>query len=102
MHNQSLSLESASARSDNSFFSILDTDAFADYELYFPYEEEFNWENVNTFAMSGLHLERGSSDAHLFDRTTGTYDDDEIIVDDDYAYKKPTILTSWNRREILG
>ena len=94
MHNQSLSLESASASSDNSFFSILDTDAFADYELYFPYEEEFNWENVNTFAMSWApeNLERGSSDAHLFDRTTGTYDDDEIIVDDDYAYKKPTIV----------
>lgn len=93
MHNQSLSLEGASASSDNSFFSILDTEAFADYELYFPYEEEFNWENVDTFAMSWApeNLEKGSSDAHLFDRTTGTYDD-EIIVDDDYAYKKPTIV----------
>ncbi|MDG0967705.1 MAG: hypothetical protein P8N93_05230 [Flavobacteriaceae bacterium] len=94
MRNQSLSLEGASASSDNSFFSILDTDAFADYELYFPYEEEFNWKNVDTFAMSWApeNLERGSSDAHLFKRTTGTYDDDQIIVDDDYAYKNPTIV----------
>ena len=94
MRNQSLSLEGASASSDNGFFSILDTDAFVDYELYFPYEEEFNWDNVETFAMSWApeNLEKGSSDAHLFNRTTGTYDVDQIIVDDDYAYKKPTIV----------
>lgn len=94
MQAQSLSSDGATASANNSNFSILDTDAFEDYELYFPYEEKFDWNKVNTFAMSWapMNLEKGSSDAYLFDRATNAYGNNKIIVDDDYAYRRPTIV----------
>lgn len=92
IHN--MSVQGASASLGGGASSIFDSDAFAKHEIYFPYEEEFDWEKVNTFAMSWApkNLERGSSDAHLFDVSTKTYSKDPIRVDDDYAYRKPVAL----------
>ena len=72
--------------------SIFDTDAFAKHEVYFPHEEEFDWEKVNTFTMSWApkNLERGTLDAHIFN--VNTYSKEQIRVDDDYAYRKPVAL----------
>jgi len=92
IHN--MSVEGATASLDGGASSIFDSDAFAKHEVYFPYEEEFDWEKVNTFAMSWApkNLERGSSDAHLFDVNTRIYSKEPIRVDDDYAYRKPVVL----------
>lgn len=73
---------------------IFQTDAFSNYELYFPYEDEFDWGKVSHYAMSYApeNLERGTSDAFVYETATGTRDDRPILVDDDYAYENPTIV----------
>lgn len=92
IHN--MSVEGASASLGGGASSIFDTEAFANHEVYFPYEEEFDWDKVDKFAMSWApeDLERGSSDAHLFNVNTKTYSKEPIRVDDDYAYRKPVVL----------
>ena len=92
IHN--MSVQGASASLGGRASSIFDTDAFAKYEVYFPYEEEFDWEKVKKFAMSWApkNLERDTSDAHIFNVNTGTYSKERIRVDDDYAYRKPVAL----------
>ena len=92
IHN--MSVEGATASLSRGASSIFDSEAFAKHEVYFPYEEEFNWEKVDQFAMSWApkNLERGSSDAHLFNVNTKTYSKEPIRVDDDYAYRKPVVL----------
>lgn len=94
MHAYNMSVEGASANSDGGISSIFDTDAFANHEVYFPYEEEFEWEKIDKFAMSWApkNLEKGSSQAHIFDVNKRTYLPSEITVDDDYAYRRPTLL----------
>lgn len=92
IHN--MSVEGATASLGRGASSIFDSEAFAKHEVYFPYEEEFNWKKVDKFAMSWApkNLERGSSDAHLFNVNTKTYSKVPIRVDDDYAYRKPVVL----------
>lgn len=92
IHN--MSVEGASASLGGGANSIFDSEAFAKHEVYFPYEEEFDWEKVEKFAMSWApkNLERGTSDAHLFNVKTGTYSKEQIRVDDDYAFRKPVAL----------
>ena len=94
MHAYNMSVEGASANSGGGISSIFDTDAFANHEVYFPYEEEFEWEKINKFAMSWApkNLEKGSSQAHIFDVNKRTYLPSEITVDDDYAFRRPTLL----------
>ncbi len=92
IHN--MSVQGASASLGSRANSIFDSEAFAKHEVYFPYEEEFDWEKVEKFAMSWApkNLERGTSDAHLFNVKTGTYSKEQIRVDDDYAFRKPVAL----------
>lgn len=89
-----MSVQGASASSGRRANSIFDSDAFAKHEVYFPYEEEFDWEKVDKFAMSWApkNLERGTSDAHLFNVKTGSYSKEQIRVDDDYSFRKPVVL----------
>lgn len=84
----------ANLNQGNGLHPIFQSDAFSDYELYFPYEDEFDWKRTTQYAMSYApkNVERGNSEAYVYNTATRRRVDKPILVDDDYAYRNPTIV----------